>query len=296
MGLDTEKLLKRAKLMVEDCKKSVAENPGVQLGLILGTAAAKFGRDKVTLFCSPTIYDLGAWLEQLLAESTGKNGKGLIPVDREPLGNPDDYGSDRLFVHIAYTKDSDSDQTEAITDIERSGQPVVRLKINDLYDLGQAFFQWEIATAVAGSVLGINAFDQPDVEASKNVTRELTTAFEKTGSLPAEKPILEQDDIKLFTDSVNAEALMKGGSHTLGGVIRAHLDRIQAGDYFALLAYIPMFPAYEAKLQEIARARDGSEAGCHRSRIRTSIPSFHGASVQGWTELRCVCADHLRRS
>ena len=252
MGLDTEKLLKRAKQMVEDCKKAAAENPGVQLGLILGTAAARFGRDKITLFCSSTIHDLGAWLEQLLAESTGKIGKGLIPVDREPLGNPDNYGGDRLFVHIAYTKDSDSEQNDAIAGLEHSGQPVVRLKINDLYDLGQAFFQWEIATAVAGSVLGINAFDQPDVEASKLVTRELTTAFEKTGSLPAEKPFLEQDGIKLFTDSVNAEALMKGGgSHTLGGVIRAHLDRIQTGDYFALLAYIPMFPDYEAKLQDV---------------------------------------------
>ena len=251
MGLDTEKLLKRAKLMVDACKKPATENPGVHLGLILGTAAEKFGRDKITLFCSSTIHDLGAWLEQLLAESTGKIGKGLIPVDREPLSNPDTYGRDRLFVHIAYAKDGDNDQNEALSAIEQSGQPVLHLKMNDLYDLGQAFFQWEIATAVAGSILGINAFDQPDVEASKVVTRELTTAFEKTGSLPAEKPIFEQDGIKLFTDGANAEALTKGGAHTLGSLIRAHLDRIQVGDYFGLLAYIPMFPNYETKLQEI---------------------------------------------
>jgi glucose-6-phosphate isomerase len=251
MGLDTEKLLQRAKLMVEACRKPAAENPGVQLGLILGTAAEKFGRDKVTLLCSSSIHDLGAWLEQLIAESTGKLGKGLIPVDREPLSNAGDYGNDRLFVHISYVKDDDSEQNEAVAAVEQSGQPVVRIKINDLYDLGQAFFQWEIATAASGSVLGINPFDQPDVEASKVVTRELTTAFEKQGSLPSEQPLFEQDGIKLFTDPVNAEALTKGGPHTLGGLIRGHLDRIKAGDYFALLAYIPMFPQYEAKLQEI---------------------------------------------
>ena len=130
----------------------------------------------------------------------------------------------------------------------------MRFVLKTSADIGQTFFQWEIATAVAGAVIGINAFNQPDVEASKIVTRELTTAFEKSGSLPAETPLLDQDGIKLFTDPANASALANGAHATLGGIIRKHLDRIRPGDYFGLLAYIPMFPEYEAKLQEIRKS------------------------------------------
>lgn len=253
MGLDTEKLLRRTAVMVEACKKAkAAKNPGVSLGLILGTAATKFGRDKVTLVCSKSIYDLGAWLEQLLAESTGKEGHGLIPVDREPLVETGKYGKDRVFAYIKFARDSESEIENRVAALEAAGEPVVRIVLNDLYDLGQTFFQWEIATAVAGSVIGINAFNQPDVEASKVATRDLTSEFEKTGSLPAEKPILEQDGIKLFTDKANADALLNGGN-TLGAVIREHVDRLKPGDYFGLLAYIPMFPEYEEKLQEMRK-------------------------------------------
>ena len=251
MGLDTERFLKRVALMVESCKSpDSTKNPGVSLGLILGTAATKFSRDKVTLVCSKSVHDLGAWLEQLLAESTGKEGKGLIPVDREPLFAPEEYGKDRVFAFIKYSGDSGSEVESKIAALESAGQPVIRIVLSDLYDIGQTFFQWEIATAVAGSILGINAFNQPDVEASKNVTRELTSEFEKTGSLPPGKPILEQDGLKLFTDKSNADALLKGGN-TLGAVIRQHVDRLKAGDYFGLLAYIPMFPEYEEILQKI---------------------------------------------
>jgi transaldolase/glucose-6-phosphate isomerase len=253
MGLDTEKLLQRAKVMVDAAKKPVTENPAVRLGLVLATAAARLGRDKVTLVCSPSLYDLGAWLEQLLAESTGKLGKGLVPVDREPAAQVADYGKDRVFAYIAYSKDDDAEQSARVDALERSGQPVVRISVDDLHDIGQVFVQWEIATAVAGSVLGINAFDQPDVEASKVVTRQLTAAFEETGSLPAEQPIADQDGMKLFTDTENAKALQQNGGKSIGDLIRAHLDRIKNGDYFGLLAYIPMFPHYEAKLQEIRR-------------------------------------------
>ena len=253
MGLDTERLLRRAAVMVEASKNAdTAKNPGVALGLVLGIAATKFGRDKVTLICSRSIDDLGAWLEQLLAESTGKQGKGLIPVDREPLFGPHEYGKDRIFAYIAYTGDSDAEKEAAVAELERAGAPVIRIVLNDLYDIGQTFFQWEIATAVAGSVIGIDAFNQPDVEASKVATRELTTEFEKTGSLPTEEPLLDQDGIKLFTDKANAKALLNGGN-TLGAVIRAHVDRIKTGDYFGLLAYIPMFSEYEAKLEKVRK-------------------------------------------
>ncbi len=253
MGLDTERLLKHTVAMVEAGKIANApKNPGVALGLFLGTAAVKFRRDKVTLICSRTVYDLGAWLEQLLAESTGKQGKGLIPVDREPLFGPDQYGDDRVFAYIAYAGDTDAEKESVVAELEKAGAPVVRIVLNDLYDIGQTFFQWEIATAVAGSLIGIDAFNQPDVEASKIATRELTTEFEKTGSLPPEKPILDQDGIKLFADKTNAEALLNGGN-TLGAVIRRHVDRIKPGDYFGLLAYIPMFPEYEAKLEKVRK-------------------------------------------
>ena len=149
MGLDTERLLKRTALMVAACKNSsAAKNPGVALGLILGTAAEKFRRDKVTLICSKSVYDVGAWLEQLLAESTGKQGKGLIPVDREPLFPPEKYGRDRIFAYIKFAGDNDSEMEASVTALEKAGEPVLRIVLHDLYDIGQVFFQWEIATAV----------------------------------------------------------------------------------------------------------------------------------------------------
>ncbi|HEX4168076.1 MAG TPA: bifunctional transaldolase/phosoglucose isomerase [Bryobacteraceae bacterium] len=252
-GLDTEKLLKLTSRMVEQCRApDVDKNPGVALGLILGTAAVKFGRDKVTLICSQSIHDLGAWLEQLLAESTGKQGHGLIPVDREPFAAVDKYGKDRVFAYIRFASDAGGEDEAHVAALAQAGQPVIRIVLNDLYEIGQTFFQWEIATAVAGSLIGIDAFNQPDVEASKVVTRDLTSEYEKNGSLPAEKPILDQEGIKLFTDKANANALVEGKA-TLGGVIRQHLDRIKTGDYFGLLAYIPMFPEYEEKLELIRK-------------------------------------------
>ena len=158
--------------------------------MILGTAQ-KAGRDKITIFTSPGISDLGAWLEQLLAESTGKEGKGLIPVDREEIGAPGVYGKDRVFVYLRLETGPDAKQEAAIAALESAGHPVVRISVPDIYALGQEFFRWEIATAVAGSIIGINAFNQPDVEASKIETRKLTSEYEKTGSLPPESPILE---------------------------------------------------------------------------------------------------------
>ena len=250
-GYDTEKLLKRTATMVDACKnRNPAENPGVKLGLLLGTASAKFQRDKVTLICSRSIHDLGAWLEQLLAESTGKQGYGLIPIDREPFALTEDYGSDRVFAYIKFARDNDSAMEEHVSELESAGQPVVRIVMDDLYDLGQVFFHWEVATAVAGSVIGVDAFNQPDVETTKVVTRELTSEFEKTGSLPREEPVVDSDGIKLFTDEANAKAISQGGS-TIGAMIRGHLDRIKPGDYFGLLAYIPMFAEHEEKLHRI---------------------------------------------
>jgi transaldolase / glucose-6-phosphate isomerase len=257
IGMDTKKFLSRAAEMVRACGPgtSVEENPGAALGIILGTAA-NAGRDKVTIITSPGISDLGAWLEQLLAESTGKIGKGIIPVDREALTSPDIYGNDRVFAYVRLENGVDADQEAKVAAIEKAGHPVVRITIADTYELGAEFFRWEIATAVAGAIIGINAFNQPDVEASKIATRNLTSEYEKTGSLPAEKPILEDSGVKLFTDDKNAADLAKaaGGDKSLVGYLKAHLSRIKARDYFAVLGYIQMNAEHEQSLQKIRHA------------------------------------------
>ncbi|QSJ20524.1 bifunctional transaldolase/phosoglucose isomerase [Nostoc sp. UHCC 0702] len=254
MGVDVAKLLDSAEEMVHSCAPSVPaeDNPGVVLGTILGVLANQ-GRDKVTLITSPLIADLGAWLEQLLAESTGKDNLGLIPIDREPLGEPKVYGSDRLFVYIRLESAPDPTQDAAFAALEQAGQPTVRISVAHPYQLGQEFFRWQIATAVAGSIIGINAFNQPDVEASKIATRQLTTKYEKTGALPAETPIFTEAGIKLFTDPKNALFLSEATKReqSLVGYLRAHLNRLQVGDYFALLAYIEMNESHQAQLQVI---------------------------------------------
>jgi transaldolase/glucose-6-phosphate isomerase len=261
MGLDTKKFLARTADMVRACGAGAAveENPGASLGVILGTAA-NAGRDKVTIITSPGISDLGAWLEQLLAESTGKIGKGIIPVDRETLGAPDIYGSDRVFIYVRLESGADANQDAKVAAIEKAGHPVVRIAMADIYDLGAEFFRWEIATAVAGAIIGINAFNQPDVEASKIATRDLTSQYEKNGSLPAEKPVVEDAGVKLFTDEKNAAELAQaaGNDKSLAGYLKAHLARIKAGDYFAVLGYIQMNAEHEQALQSIRHlVRDG---------------------------------------
>jgi transaldolase/glucose-6-phosphate isomerase len=259
MGLDTQKFLQRTKEMVDACKPStpVEKNPGVMLGLILGSTA-RLGRDKITLITSPGIADVGAWLEQLIAESTGKLGKGIIPVDRETLGAPDVYGNDRIFAYLSLEGASDAAQDAKVGALEKAGQPVIRINLADTYSLGQEFFRWEIATAVAGSILGINAFNQPDVEASKIVTKQLTSEYESEGALPAEKALVEEAGFKLFTDERNATELAKGAagpgsssSNALKDYLRAHLSRLGENDYFALLAYIEMNAEHESLLQTL---------------------------------------------
>jgi transaldolase/glucose-6-phosphate isomerase len=250
MGIDVQAFLERTIPMVRACgDASARNNPGVILGAVLGSAHNS-GRDKVTIISSPGINDLGAWLEQLIAESTGKNGKGLIPVDREPAGANDSYSDDRVFVYLRLESAPDISQDASIKQLIEAGHPVVMISIDDVYDLGQEFFRWEIATAVAGSIIGINPFDQPDVEASKIETRKLTDEYERSGALPSESPFFETQGIKLFADEKNASELKAAaGEASLGGYIKAHLDRLHRGDYFGMLAYIEMNEAHEQTLQ-----------------------------------------------
>jgi len=260
MGLDLSKFLKITQKMVKACGPATApeKNPGVILGTILGVAA-NHGRDKITIFTSPGISDLGAWLEQLIAESTGKVGKGIIPVDREKIGKPPVYGSDRVFAYLRLAKENNRAMDAAVTALEKAGHPVVRIVLGTRFDLGQEFFRWEIATATAGSIIGINTFNQPDVEASKIETRKLTSEYEATGKLPSEAPFFEDQGLKLFADEKNAAVLKNNAD--LSGVLRTHLGRIGAGDYFALLGYIQMNDAHEKSLQAIRhQVRDAKKS------------------------------------
>jgi len=250
-GLDVTKLLAEAAKAVASSKLPPAENPAVQLGLLLGTAA-NTGRDKLTIFTSPEIYDLGAWMEQLVAESTGKQGKGITPVDREAIAAPEFCGSDRIFACIRYAGTSDNTQDAKVAALEAAGHPVVHIEIASLYEIFDQFFTWEIATSVAGSVMGINPFDQPDVESAKIETRALTSAYEQTGKLPMREPVLVDSGIQLYATEAYAATLNTAApTESLAGYLRAHLDQIHPGDYFAALAFLPMFPEHEAAIQRL---------------------------------------------
>ena len=252
IGLDLRAFLDSTALMVCSCSAGTPPNanPGVQLGALLGVAA-KHGIDKLTIIASPGLADAGAWLEQLIAESTGKQGHGIIPVDGEALGGPDVYGTDRIFAYLRLVTEPEQDAGVAAL---AGAHPVATMTLHSTMQLGQLFFAWEFATAVAGSVIGIDPFNQPDVEASKIETRKLTDAVAATGKLPDETPFLTEDGISLFADPANIDALPDTG---LDAVIRAHLARAGAGDYVALLAYIERNPAHIAVLETLRNAIRG---------------------------------------
>jgi len=242
--------------MVRSCGPDVPprENPGVQLGLAIGLAGLE-GRDKVTILSSRKIADFGAWAEQLIAESTGKDGKGLIPIDGETLGDIAQYGHDRFFIDIRTEGESDADHDSRLAALEKAGHPVARIVMKSIDHIGQEFFRFEMAIAVAGAVLGINPFNQPDVEAAKVKTHELTAAFEKSGSLPKEEPTVSTDAADIYTDEKNASALRKAGADgDLGSWLKAHLARSGADDYVALLAYIERNAAHIGSLQHMRMA------------------------------------------
>lgn len=255
MGIDQVRLLERAELMAQSCAAYAPpdKNPGMALGITLAELA-KSGHDKVTLITSPGISDLGAWLEQLLAESTGKSGKGLIPVDQEPLGTIEVYGLDRVFVYLRLTSEPDPEQDRIVGGFEMGGHPVIRITVPDRYDIGAEFFRWEFATAVAGAVLNVNPFNQPNVQESKDYTKSLTDEYERVGAVPTESPVMEADGLKVFTDKQNAVDLAKGiAGASLESCLRRHLDRLSLNDYVAMNAYLEMNNDNHDLLQAIRR-------------------------------------------
>lgn len=297
MGIDLARIATAAEAMGEACRRADANaNPGVALGLAMGLAA-RDGRDKLTIVTSPEIYDLGAWLEQLIAESTGKHGVAIIPVDLESLGAVDGYARDRMFVSLRVAGPWDAAPEEALQALAAAGHPVFHIEMPDVYGVAQEFFRWEIATAVAGALLGINPFDQPDVEASKVATRALTTAFEQTGRLPGEPPILRQDGLAFFSDAANARALQSaavtGADAT--ALLRAHLRRLEPGDYFALLAYVEMNAAHQRVLQDIRhvvarRARVATCLGFGPRFLHSTGQAYKGGPNTG-VFLQVTCED-----
>ena len=248
MGVDIRKLLDRAERVIHACSQVVpaSENPGAKLGAIIGECA-KAGRDKLTIVADPKVESFGLWVEQLIAESTGKEGKGVVPVAGEPLAAPSAYGDDRLFVSIAVGK-LDSEVESKLKALEAAGHPVVYRTLTDLYDLGEEFFLWEIATAVAGWRLGINPFDQPNVQESKDATRELLEAFKQQGSLQEQPVLASGDGLTVYGDEATRSAL---GAEGVPGIFKAHLERVKPGDYVALLDYFEESDDAEGVVQQI---------------------------------------------
>jgi transaldolase/glucose-6-phosphate isomerase len=244
MGIDVNELMARALRMIHACASCVPahENPGLVLGAALGELAKNNKRNKVTFLVPEALSPLGMWLEQLLAESTGKEGTGLLPVAGEPVGDPTVYGQDRVFVYIRMKNASDNTLKQSVSSLQKGGQPVITIYLDDLLDLGQEFFRWEIATATAGAILGINAFNQPNVQESKDNTDRLLAIVRDRGKLPEEKPSLIKDPLKLYIDEK---------AKTVPETLKRFLAQARSGDYLAVMAYMIENPANDEALQDI---------------------------------------------
>jgi transaldolase/glucose-6-phosphate isomerase len=275
IGIDVRALYAATRAMVLSCGPDVPPlaNPGVQLGIILGEAV-RAGRDKVTILTTPGLAPLGPWLEQLLAESTGKQGTGIVPVDGEPIGDPAVYGADRLFVHLQSGDESDAAQEAALAALVAAGQPLVRITVAHAGLVGQEFFRWEIATAIAAVVIGIDPFDQPDVETSKIATRTMVDAYEASGKLVIAAPIHADAQIALY-----APDDQHGGSTDPDAVLAGFFGRLGAGDYAGILAYIERDAAHEA---ELTRLRVAIRQARHTATVAEFGPRFLHSTGQAY--------------
>tara|TARA_B100001123_G_scaffold216720_1_gene244665 strand:- start:6075 stop:7802 length:1728 start_codon:yes stop_codon:yes gene_type:complete len=258
-GVDVFQILERARRMRDRCMAEVpaGENPGALLGITMAMAV-EIELDKLTLVSTTRFHELGTWIEQMLAESTGKDGTGLVPVGQENLGDPVVYGNDRLFVYLRNTQPSEFDLDERISSLRAGGQSVIEINLRDGYDVGSEFFRWEFATAVAASILGVNPFNQPDVEATKRETLRLTEGYTTGGTFPEDNSqcVDTLGGLSVFVDESNARALEidSNDSVSIEDVLALHLDRIGAGDYFAILAYVDMKRETQDVLQFLRHA------------------------------------------
>jgi len=251
MGGNVKALLDSARQAAETCAEPVPlnENPGARLGALLGALAAA-GRNKLTLITPQPLAALGLWIEHLIAESTGKEGKGLVPIVGEPLGAPDVYGDDRIFVYIHVASATNADLESKLAALEAAGHPVLRHLLRSPLDLGEGFFLWEFATAVAGSLLGIDPFDQPDVQESKDYIVRVLAEYAQNDALPQQKLVVAETSLRVFGDAENCEVLRRGGS-SLQAMLTTHLARLEADDYLAITQFIEELNNYESLLQEI---------------------------------------------
>ncbi len=256
MGLPVDAIIGHAEEMARACKPNVevTDNPGLMLGTIVGVLARE-GRDKLTMVTGPGFHSFGAWFEQLIAESTGKLGRGIVPVDAEPLEDPSVYGKDRLFVYVHLDKNEDAQVQSKLAALEKAGHPVVRISVPSVDHIGAEFFRWEFATAVAGHIIKINPFDQPNVQESKDFTKKFLAEYDEKGALPqADELLFEGDGIKLYADKANKEKLSKAGAKDLTGWLKAHFAQLQDNDYFAQNVYIERNDAHAKVLQEVREA------------------------------------------
>ncbi len=294
MGINIGEFLQQAERMRHSCEASVPaqDNPGVILGTALGTMA-KAGRDKLTFVTSPAIWDLGAWLEQLVAESTGKEGTGIVPIDDESLTSPEAYGQDRIFAYVRYSKEPCSDQDAKISALEKAGHPVIRVDLPDLMNLGAEFFLWEMATAVAGSILGINAFDQPNVQESKDYTKAYLDEFKKVGKLSEAQPVLTDQGVHVYADDANHKAL--NGASTFDDVIASHLSRVEAGDYVAINAYVEHTDEVQEVFQRMrTKIRDAKQVATtlgYGPRFLHSTGQLHKGGPNSGVFIQVTCDD-----
>ncbi len=258
-GLDIDALWASAETMAKACGKKIRgkEHPAITLGAIMG-ALAKDGRDKLSVYTSPSINGLGDWIEQLVAESTGKEGYGILPVVGATLGKPHDFATDRLFVSIRVDGDDNAVLDEGMNALQQAGYPCVILTLPDKAAIAGEFFRWEFATAVAGKMLAINPFDEPNVTESKNNTGRLLEHYKTHGALPSVEPLLIEGGVSLYMSPALATTLRNTATQqqnptSLVGLLATQINATNAGDYFALLAYLPMQPEIEALLSDVRR-------------------------------------------
>ncbi|MEP7041262.1 MAG: hypothetical protein ABI864_06770 [Chloroflexota bacterium] len=251
-GVDLGELLRRAASMADACRRPSPQNPGLQLGAAMGEAALA-GRDKLTILTSARLASLGDWIEQLVAESTGKAGRGIVPIVGEPLGAASSYGADRQFLVVTLAGEDDPDATSVAHELEALGHPVQMLELADPFDIGAEFVRWEVATAAAGMLLGIDPFDQPNVQEAKDATKALLDAYRAQGALAQPVPLVAEPGIAAYADA----AILVDEPVTVEGALRALLETAAPSDYFALLAYLPADPGTVEQLQRLrALVRD----------------------------------------